>query len=153
MIIRRYRPPDKAQVRKLHVLALKASDAFSKSGKWDKDLKDIKSVYINNGGEFLVGLLDNKIVAMGALKKISDTVVELKRMRVHPKFQRRGFGQQIYEVLEKQAKRLGYKTIQLDTTVRQVAAQKFYIKNGYKELRRETHGWPLETIFYNKELE
>ena len=40
-------------------------------------------------------------------------------MRVHPEFQRRGFGQRILEALEKRAKELGYKEIQLDTIVKE----------------------------------
>jgi N-acetylglutamate synthase-like GNAT family acetyltransferase len=152
MEIRQYQSSDNSQVWELHELALKATDAFYTTGNWDDDLKNIEGVYINNRGEFLVGVKDNKIIAMGALKKISDTVVELKRMRVHPELQRHGYGQQIYEALEKRAKELGYKTIQLDTSVKQVSAQHFYLKNDYKEIKRVTEEYPLETIFYQKTI-
>ncbi|MBI2506569.1 MAG: GNAT family N-acetyltransferase [Candidatus Colwellbacteria bacterium] len=153
MITRRYEKLDNNDVWNLHITALKATGAFSKSGKWDEDLNNIERNYLKNRGEFLVGLIDERIVAMGALRKISNDVAEIKRMRVHPYYQRRGFGQEILEKLEGRAKELGYKAIQLDTTIKQIAAQNLYIKNGYSEIRREIEGWPLETIFYQKQLQ
>ena len=36
------------------------------------------------GGEFSVGIIDGRIVAMGALKRLTDTRAEICRMRVHP---------------------------------------------------------------------
>lgn len=149
VVVRRYKESDINQVKYLHRIALEATDAFAKSGKWDMDLDNIPNVYLDKG-EFLVGLMDNKIIVMGALKQISDDIVEMKRVRVHPEFQRQGLGQKMLEMLEKRAKELGYKLIQLDTTVNQVAAQKMYEKNGYIEMKRETKGWPLEVIFYQK---
>lgn len=149
--IRQYIDSDKDQVQTLHRIALESTNAFAKSGKWDSDLENIPKIYLEKG-EFLVGLVDNKIIVMGALKSITDEIVEMKRVRVHPDFQRQGLGQMMLEFLEKRAKEIGYKIIQLDTTVKQIAAQKMYEKNGYVEIRRETEGWPLEVIFYQKKL-
>lgn len=149
--IRQYKDSDKEQVKRLHRIALESTNAFAESGKWDMDLDNIPDVYFKKG-DFLVGLVDTKIVLMGALKPISEEMVEMKRVRVHPGFQRQGLGQMMLELLEKRAKELGYKVILLDTTINQSAAQKMYEKNGYTEIRREIEGWPLETIFYQKEL-
>lgn len=73
-------------------------------------------------------------------------------MRVHPDLQGKGIGQIMLATLENRARALGYRVLQLDTTVKQVVAQKLYQKNGYVEIRRETEGWLLETIFYRKDL-
>ena len=69
--IRRYKDIDKHKVFRLHTFALKKATAFCKHGHWDEDFKNIENVYLKNKGEFLVGILDNKLIAMGALKKIS----------------------------------------------------------------------------------
>lgn len=132
-------------------MALESTYAFATSGKWDKDLDNIHEVYLKSG-EFLVGLLEDKLIVMGALKPFSKDIVEMKRVRVHPDFQRRGLGQMMVNLLENKAIELGYKILQLDTTVNQIAAQKLYKKKGYVEIRREKEGWPLEMIFYQKEL-
>lgn len=111
----------------------------------------IEAAYLEDGGEFLVGTLDGRIVAMGALRKTSADRAEVKRMRVHPDFQRRGFGQTILDALETKAREMGYKTLHLDTSTLQTAAQQFYAKNGYAETGREKHG-RFTLIFYKKRL-
>jgi GNAT superfamily N-acetyltransferase len=149
--VRRYKDIDNRKVFRLHTFALKDATAFSKHGHWDEDFKNIEKIYLRNKGEFLVGILDNKLVSIGALKKISENNAEIKRMRTHPKFQRRGFAQIILNKLEEKARKLGYGILQLDTTIKQTAAQKFYQKNGYREVKRGFLGG-FKTIYYRKIL-
>ena len=148
--IRQYKPSDKDPVWELHRLALEPTGAML-PGKWNDDFNDIQKNYINNGGDFLVGTLDNRIVCMGALKKKSETMAEIKRMRVHPDYQRKGFGQIILDKLEEKARQFGYTELCLDTTTKQVPAQKLYEKNGYHEVRRTRYAG-LEIIFYEKKI-
>lgn len=150
LVIRQYQYSDKKEIFNLHVRALKNENAYMYTGEWEKDFDDIKGIYLNNRGEFIVGTLNNKIIAMGALRKMTEDVVELRRMRIDPAFQRRGFGQMILDALEKRAKELGYKKIRLNTSLKQVPAQKFYEKNRYKEIRREKEGWIVDNIIYQK---
>ena len=135
----------------LHNEALAPTGAHVGNGVWDKDLHQIEDVYINNGGEFLVGIHDGQLVAMGALKRTSADKAEIKRMRVKPAFQRRGFGQRILKALEKRADALGYKTLHLSTTVLQEAAQRFYEKNGYTEISRG-EVYSFLCVFYEKRI-
>ena len=67
--IRRYQDSDISEVWELHHRALGPTGAFFREGKWDEDLSDIQNHYLNNGGEFLIGVLDNKIVCMGLLER------------------------------------------------------------------------------------
>ena len=149
--IRRYEPNDKRAVRRLHDDALNEVGAHLGSGSWDDDLDDIENVYLKSGGEFLVGILDGKVVAMGALLRISPQNAELKRMRVRPGLQGRGYGQTMLDALHRRAAELGYYRLRLDTTVQQRAAQRLYLKNGYSEAGRGVIG-PFDCIFYEKEL-
>ncbi len=123
MQIRRYQEADHADVWTLHVLGLQHVGAYAGNGPWDDDLHHIEQVYLNNRGEFLVGVLDDRIIAMGALRKTKGERAEIKRMRAHPDFQGRGFGQLILNALEARAFELGYTTLHLDTSTVQVAAQ------------------------------
>ena len=149
--IRQYLAADNNAVRKLHHLALHSIGIFLSDGKWDDDLSDIENHYLNNKGEFLVGILDNKIVCMGAFRKKSNTTAEIKRMRVNPDYHRRGFGQAILNQLEVRASELGYKELCLDTTTTQIPAQKLYEKNGFTEVGREKIP-DFELILYRKKL-
>lgn len=151
--IRTYEPKDKEEVFKLHVKALTAAGAYIGSGIWDDDLKDIGAVYLNSGGDFLVGIVGGKIVAMGALKKLSDEVGEIKRMRTDPDFQRRGFAQAILERLESRARDFGFKSLELDSWFDQIASHRLYTKNGYEEFKREIGKYSgKENIFFRKML-
>jgi GNAT superfamily N-acetyltransferase len=149
--IRRYEPGDKLAVRRLHDDALNEVGAHLGSGPWDDDLDDIEHVYLGRGGEFLVGVLGGEVVAMGALMRISPERAELKRMRVRPGLQGRGYGQAMLDVLHRRASELGYSRLRLDTTVQQRAAQRLYLKNGYSEAGRGGVG-PFDCIFYEREI-
>lgn len=151
LLIRRYQPVDQPAVWQLHDLALHSANAHAGDGPWDQDLHQIEDVYLQNGGEFLVGFCDGRLVAMGALKRTTAELAEVKRMRVDPAVQRRGFGQAILSALELRAVQLGYKSLRLDTTVQQKAAQGLYEKNGFVEVGRAWKG-SFQCIVYEKEF-
>ena len=65
--IRRYDPADREAIWELHNLALNLIGAHGGNGEWDADLHSIGEQYLDAGGEFIVGLVDERIVAMGAL--------------------------------------------------------------------------------------
>jgi len=150
-LVRRYRDDDHDAVWELHNLALDSVGAHGGNGPWDDDLHSIPSVYIDAAGEFLVGLVDRDIVAIGALRPSGPGQGEIKRMRVHPRFQRRGFGREILLRLENRARELGYETLHLDTTVGQTAAQALYRRHGYAETRRTQLG-RFEVILFAKSI-
>ena len=149
--IRRYTPADHQRVVDLHIAGLEQFGVKAPHGSWDADLDDIEGVYLSKGGDFLVGEIDGKVVAMGGFRRKSDTTAEVKRMRVSLDHQARGLGQSILDELTLRARALGYSKLCLDTTARMVPAQKLYKKNGFFEVGRETID-DLEVIFYEKEI-
>ncbi len=151
MTIRPYECSDSEAVWELHNLALQGTGAHLGNGPWDDDLRDIPRVYEQNQGCFLVGMLDGRIVAMGAVKRTDPGRAEIKRMRVHPDFQRRGLGAKLLVALEAEAKRLGYQVLHLDTTTLQTAAQKLYEKHRYQRTGN-TQVAGLDTLLYEKQL-
>ena len=88
---------------------------------------------------------------MGALKPAGTGRAEIKRMRVHPDCQRRGFGQAVLDRLQRRAAELGIRRLHLETTARQLAAQKLYLANGFVEAgRRQFAGF--DVIRFEKRL-
>lgn len=72
MEIRRYEPADRVAIRALHDEVLYDVGSHLGNGPWDGDLYDVGNVYLRDGGgEFLVGVLDGEIDAMGALRLTS----------------------------------------------------------------------------------
>ena len=149
MHIRRYESGNKRAVRRLHDDALNEVGAHLGTGPWDEDLDDIEGVYLGSGGEFLVGILEGDVVAMGAIKRDSPDVAEVRRMRVRPDLQGRGYGQAMLDALHCRAAGLGYSTLHLDTTVQQRVARRLYLKNGYREVGRGSIG-PFDCIYYER---
>jgi GNAT superfamily N-acetyltransferase len=133
-----YREEDYQAVWYLHILALEQDEVHRGEGKWEDDLRNISSFYQEHGGELVVGCLDNQIIAMGAYRTISGKEAEIRRMRVHLDFQRRGYGQQLLEYLETKAFQSGFRILTLYTTSVQIAAQRLCVRNGYVEIRRQT---------------
>ncbi len=88
---------------------------------------------------------------MGALRRCDAGCAELKRLRVHPAVQRRGLGRCLLHRLEERALELGYRTLVLDTTVRQLAAQALYRDEGYSETGRG-RGGAFELVFFEKQI-
>jgi ribosomal protein S18 acetylase RimI-like enzyme len=150
--LRRYTPADREAVEYLHVHAIQQAGAYLGRGPWDDDVYAIEETYHNNQGEFLIGEWDGIFVAMGAFHRTSPERAEIKRMRVHPNYQGRGFGQIILSELEVRARTMDYKILHLDTSVVQVAARKLYEKNGFCEVGRDKYQG-LEVILYEKHLE
>ncbi len=150
--LRRFQPSDMEAVEYLHVYALQQTGAYLGRGPWDDDVYEIEKAYLNNQGEFLIGEWDGSFVAMGALHRTTPERAEIKRMRIHPDYQGRGFGQLILNELTARARVLGYKTLHLDTSILQVPAQKLYEKNGFRKVGGDTYQ-NLEVILYEKQLE
>lgn len=149
--IRTYVPADHDFVWKLHNDVLNDTGGHGGNGPWDDDLHNIEDIYLDAGGEFLVGTLDGDVVAMGAYKRTSADSAEIKRMRVHTPRQRNGLGQRILDELQHRAAAAGYTLLHLDTLATQGAAQQFYEKNGFQRVRQERIG-EFDCVFYEKRI-
>lgn len=155
--LRQYAAADREAVWSLHDLGLRQMGVHAGDGPWDDDLRQIESAYPTSGGEFVVGTVDGQVVAMGALRRRSMEVAEVKRIRVHPQFQRQGFGRAILRHLERRAGELGYRKLVLDTTPVQHGAIKLFHSEGFTETGRGAiPGMPTgmpPAIFFEKRLD
>ena len=138
--IRRYRCGDRGAVWRLHNLALREVDAHPGSGQWDRDLHHVEAEYLAAGGEFLVGVIGERVVAMGALRRHTNRCAEITRMRVHPDVQRCGLGTRLLVALERCARQRGVTRLLVETTAEQKAALRLYQGSGYRETGRRRHG-------------
>ncbi len=150
LCVRRYEPGDRDAVWELHLAALAGSGAEA-GDEFFADLRDIPWLYFETGGEFLVGFSKDTLVAMGALRRTSNDQAEILRMRVHPDYRRRGFGQTILNALEARAREAGVRTLHLETTVHQMAARRLYEKHEFVEHSRGRR-LGYEVVRYEKSL-
>lgn len=74
----------------------------------------------------MVATHHDKVIGMGAVRKIDASTAEIKRMRVDLDYQGNGIGSQILDKLIEVTQELLYQKLILDTSVNQIAAQKLY---------------------------
>jgi len=132
MKVRTYENRDHDSVVKLHMLGMEEYGFGRHPAEWDKDLEDITGTYIKPGGTFLVVEEDGIPIAMGGLERIDDETAEIRRMRVHPDYRRRGIGSMLVDRLVDFARSRGFKRIILYTTDRQRPAIALYRKKGFR---------------------
>lgn len=83
---------------------------------------------------YVVAFLDGVAVGCGSVRRLDDVTAEVQRMYVHRDHRRRRIGQAVLSHLEKEAKRLDYACLRLETGNRQDAAMAFYEASGYRRI-------------------
>jgi ribosomal protein S18 acetylase RimI-like enzyme len=153
LLIRRYQPQDNKVVKELHYAGVAQIDPNANRHDnhfIDSDLDDIEGVYLNHG-DFIVGLQDGEIVAMGAFKKVSSECAEIKRIRIRPDCQRKGYGETIMLKLMELAAEKGYSEVCLDTLTTNIRAQRLFEKCGFVKSGGGKRG-PFDLLYYSRKL-
>jgi len=118
----------------------------------EADLRAIEQVYLHNGGEFLIGLLNGTVIAMGGFQRLSEDTAELRRMRIRKDLQDQGYGSQLLQALEQMALRSGINKFSFETAKARSLTLEFYRKHGYQETGSGFyHG--VETVHFSKVLD
>jgi ribosomal protein S18 acetylase RimI-like enzyme len=154
MLIRRYQAEDNREVKELHYAGVAQIDPDPErpdNPLVDADLDDIENVYINNRGDFIIGTINNEIMAIGALQKVSESRGEIRRIRIRQDYQGQGYGSKILSELIERAKELGYTELCLDTLADNIPAQRLFEKGGFMEQNRGKIG-SYDLVFYRKKL-
>ena len=110
-------------------------------GEIGTPLKDYVEKFVNNQvntPEYKMYLIhhtpDNKYIGMGAIRKHTKSIGEIKRMYVVPEYHGKGYGLQLLKFLLETAKSLGYTKIRLDTLQFMKNAQRIYDYVGFTEI-------------------
>lgn len=85
-------------------------------------------------GTFLVFYDDSRPLACGGLRPTSIWTAEIRRMFVQSHARGHGLGHFVLESLEREACKLGYRFVELETGERNLAAQALYVGCGYTRL-------------------
>ena len=99
-----------------------------------QDLEDIQTHYFDKGGTFLVTLDGEQVIGSGALRKLDENTVELKRMWLLEAYHGQGIGYRLLIQLFDFAREMGYTQIRLQTSPEQIQALDFYRRVGFYEI-------------------
>lgn len=93
---------------------------------------DIEKSFVS----FYCLLDDEKLIATVALKKIDDYTVELKALYLDKSYRGQHLGSRLINVAIDEARKLGYKSIVLDSMSKYKEALRLYEKYGFKNTER-----------------
>ena len=126
-------PFDSADSRRL----IAALDAHL-SSRYPPDQRfgpNLKAEHLAPGlGEFVIARADGLAIGCGAIRRLDETTVELKRMYVEPELRGRGVAKKILGRLEAAARVIGARRLVLETGIYQAEAIGLYHQAGYRPI-------------------
>jgi GNAT superfamily N-acetyltransferase len=102
-------------------------------------------------GAFLVVRYEGKPVGCGGVRELGPDVGELRRLYVAPEARGLGLGRQLFEAMEEAARRIGYRTVRLDTDPALEEAGQMFEELGYREIPAYNDN-PNAGAWYEKDL-
>jgi putative acetyltransferase len=116
---------------------LEESIAYYESRGQLHDMDDVQQTYFENEGTFLVMTDEDQIIATGAIRKIDDSICELKRVWLLFDYHGRGLGYRLIQELLAFAREKGYRRVRLETDRDgQRRAYQLYKRLGFYEIPR-----------------
>ncbi len=123
--------------------------ACLKNQNYDEELMRLSELYGAPHGGLYVAYKDSKPAACVAFKKLDDVTCEMKRMYVREEFTQQGIGSRLVQRTIDEARKIGYKSMVLDTVPILQSAVKLYKKHGFYEIEPYNDN-PIEDAIYMK---
>jgi putative acetyltransferase len=101
----------------------------------DRDVIEVETHYINQGGEFWVIEQNETLVGTGAYHPIErgENAVEIRKMYLHPSVRGQGLGRFLLTALETAIQQRGFQEIWIETATSLATAVRLYEQNGYQK--------------------
>ena len=132
------------------------NEEYPSSKAFEKDIER-KELFVLEKAAKVIGtvvistLMDDEYVSVKWLTPNSDNIY-IHRLSVAPKFQGKGYAQQLMDFAENFARENGHISIRLDTFSQNKRNQKFYETRGYKRLEDIAYPKQSEYPFHCYEL-
>jgi len=111
------------------------------------ELAEIPGNYAAPRGAIILAYENDVCIGCVALRPISDTICEMKRLFVKPEFQGKGIGKELTGRIVKKAKEIGYLKMRLDTLDTMESAMHLYRQIGFNEITPYYHN-PIKNARY-----
>jgi GNAT superfamily N-acetyltransferase len=142
-------PADSDEITEMTTALHQDLEIIYGKGKPEEFIEDNKEMLIF----FAVKDENFKSLACGALKHFDDKTAEIKRMYVKNEFRGKGLSKLILKRLEETAYNMSYRSIILETGLKQRAAMLLYEKSGYTKITPYgRHKDDPDSVCYEKKL-
>ncbi len=98
------------------------------------ELDQLPGAYAPPDGRLLLVTSGARPAGCAGIRKIGEGICELKRMYIRPEFRGQKLGRRLALLLIDEAKRIGYRTMRLDTIGTMVEAIGLYRSLGFREI-------------------
>lgn len=119
--------------RSRHQQDLELIERYFDPGEFEAELAGLPGKYASPDGQLLLATIDGRAAGCVALRRIDEETCEMKRMFVSQDLHGMGVGRALALAIMDEARLLGYLSMVLDTSVRQIEAQSLYRKLGFAE--------------------
>ena len=121
--------------RERHYEDLALIDQYFDAKDFEAELAGLPGKYgPEKRGRLFLATYDGQAAGCVALREIDNQACEMKRMFVYPQFQGKKVGRGLAKTLIGEAKTIGYSTMLLDTSYRQVEALSLYASVGFRKI-------------------
>lgn len=114
---------------------------------FDAEFAGLPGKYARPDGDLLIGLVGNRILGCVAVRRLDDSVCEMKRLYVRPEARGTGLGRRLAREIIDTARELGYSLMRLDTLDRLTEAMGLYETLGFRKTPPYYEN-PLQGVVY-----
>jgi ribosomal protein S18 acetylase RimI-like enzyme len=147
--IRSFKPEDHNAVKQLYIAGMLGGKLAENDTGFDID--DVNLAYMStHGSHFWVAECEGKIVGMIGLQQLDAGVGEIRRLRVHVDYRRRGIGSALLHRALEFCRDQGLLKVTLDTFIEREPALKLFEKFNFRhDKTRETAGKQLLFFYFD----